>query len=73
MSLGDDPSADRRVQRTERRRLEQFGRITFRQAAQAQLRQSLELTGGVTVAFGKHNDNRLDMQPPRDEREHLSG
>ena len=71
--LGEDPRAHALVQRRADHRRQQLARVRPRQAADPQLRQSGELVGLDGLPHREHERDRLSLQAPRHEREHLRG
>ena len=73
MRLSDDPLPHTLVQGPADHRREQRIRVSIRQSFEPQLRQSRQLVELTRPALREHEDDRLRLQAPRHEREHLRG
>ena len=71
MGLSDDPLPHTLVQRPPDHRREQRIRVSIRQSFDPQLRQARQLVELIRPALREHENDRLRMQAPRHEREHL--
>ena len=73
MRLSDDPLPHTLVQGPADDRREQRIRVGFRQPFEPQLRQPGQLVELARPTLREHEDDRLRLQAPRHEREHLRG
>jgi len=73
MRLSDDPLPHTLVQGPADYRREQRIRVGFRQPSEPQLRQPGQLVELTRPTLREHEDDRLRLQAPRHEREHLRG
>jgi hypothetical protein len=73
MRLSDDPLPHTLVQGPADYRREQRVRVGLRQPFEPQLRQPGQLVERTRPTLREHEDDRLRLQAPRHEREHLRG
>ena len=69
--LGEDPIPHAVIEGPADGRREQLARAVVRQPPERQIRQPGQPVTLARLALGEQQDNRLRLQPPRHEREHL--